>query len=142
MKKFEYRLQKVLDVKEMVLRKAQRDLAYAENEKCEAQEEMHQVETVLERFYRQMQASGSETVSEIRRKYDHFYQLMDNLKVQKECLQQLENKVEEIRGQLLEKQKDHKILSKLKEKHYSEYFSKMEKEEQIQLDEMALHGNR
>jgi flagellar protein FliJ len=142
MKKFHYRLQKVLDVKEMVMKKTQRDLAFTQNEHAKAEKMLHEIQTGVSEYAQELENSETESASGLKRKYGYFYQLLDDVEDQKDNLLRIENQAAEIRQRLVEKQRDHKVLSKLKDKHYADFNSRMAKEEQIFLDEVAVNGNR
>jgi len=142
MKKFEFNLQKVLDYKEILLKKTQRDLAFVENQVIEAQRELEMIQNHLEQYTAQLLTSRTETSSEIKLKYDYFYQLLDDIDAQRKNLTELKNKKEEYLSLLIQQLKDQKILAKLKDKQYQNYMDEMQKEEEIFLDEVAVIGSR
>lgn len=142
MKKFEFNLQKVLDYKEILLKKTQRDLAFVENQVKEARENLEMIQAHLEQYTAQLLVSHIETSTEIKLKYDYFYQLLDDVEAQKKTLKELENKKEECLTLLVQQLKEQKILARLKDKQYQDYMEDVQKEEQIFLDEVAVIGSR
>lgn len=142
MKKFNFRLQKVLDVKEMVIRKTQRDLAYAQDMKALEEKKLQKLQETLALQYQELQESASGTAADILLKYDYFYQLLDDVKAKKQDIVQIDQKIAQIRHQLQNQQKERKILSKLKEKSLENYVTEFRREEQILLDEVAVIASR
>ena len=140
MKKFDFRLQKVLDVKEMILRKTQKDLAYAENEKLKEEELLKENELKIQLYLEKIASDNSASVSEMKIQYDYYQQMLEDLKQQKESIAMMVLKIKEIRERLLDQQKDRKALSLLKDKYIEEYNAQMLKEEQIFMDEIAVLG--
>ena len=141
MKKFKFSLQKVLDVKELRLKKTQRELAFFEKQKAKAEEKLIKHQYEFEKFCTSMYKE-EKNVSEIKLAYSHFYQYLEDLDTQKKELINLEKKIEETRKKIINEQRDFKILSKLKDKYYSAFITEGQKEEQIFLDETALIGMR
>ncbi len=142
MKKFEYRLQKVLEIKEIVLKKAQRDLAFSQQERQQAETHLKESQYFLEKYAKDIYQERGYTASEMKLKLDYYYQLVDDIQQQKQNIIQIEDKIEEIRRHLLEKQREHKILIKLKSNSYESYLNQLEKEEQTFMDEIASNNNR
>jgi flagellar FliJ protein len=142
MKKFKFRLQKVLDVKEQVIRKTQRDLAFHENLKSQAESELTALQETLRAQSRKIETMHGESAADIQMEYDYFYQLLEAIKAQQQKIKQIEQKTAEIRNLLMEQQKERKILAKLKEKYQNSYLESVRKEEQILLDELAVIGSR
>jgi flagellar FliJ protein len=141
-KKFKFNLQKVLDVKEIRLKKIQRELAIFKKQKSEAEEKLIKQQYEFEKFCTSMYKEEEKNVSDIKLAYSHFYQYLEDLDTQKKELINLGKKIEETRNKLINEQRDFKILSKLKEKYYSAFIAKGQKEEQNSLDETALIGMR
>jgi flagellar FliJ protein len=140
MKRFKFRLQKVLDVKDMMLKKVQRDLAFVKNQRLEAEEKLIKYQYEYEQFCIIMYRNVEKNVSEIKREYSHFYQFLDEIDAQKKEIAELDKKVEKIRNQLINAQRDQKILSKLKDKYYESFVTQEQREEQVILDEMSIIG--
>ncbi len=142
MKKFEFNLQKVLDYKEILLKKTQRDLAFVENQEKEARKELEFIQNHLEQYTARLLTSRTETSSEIKLKYDYFYQLLAEVDARKKDLAKIRDKKAEYLNLLVQQLKERKILARLKEKQYREYVNEMQKEEQLFLDEVAVIGSR
>ncbi|GAB4337327.1 MAG: flagellar export protein FliJ [Calditrichia bacterium] len=140
MKKYRFRLQKVLDVKEVLVKQSQRDLAAAQEEKRQAEEELKRSEQAVKQFARKLEEESFATVAELQQKYDYFYQMLENLDAQKDVVLQMDQKVEKVRQKLIQNQRNRKVLAALKEKSYQDYLEKVKLEEQIALDEMAILG--
>lgn len=142
MKKFKFGLQKVLDVKEMKLKKTQKDLAFVQKQHHEEQEILYKIQYDFEKYCAAMYSEKEENISEIKIKYSHFYQYLDQIHLQKRKISDLEQKIETVRAQLIAEQQDEKILSKLKEKYYATFVNDWRLEEQNVLDEIAVLGIR
>ncbi len=142
MKKFKFRLQKVLDVKEQVIRKTQRDLAFHQKLKTRAEEELATLQDTLVQQSRKLERMDDESAAQIQMEYDYFYQIMDSINQQEEKIREIERKIEDIRSLLMEQQKERKILAQLKEKYRNSYLETVRKEEQMLLDELAIIGSR
>jgi flagellar export protein FliJ len=142
MKKYSFRLQKVLDVKETELKKTQRDLVYVENLKIDAKNFLKQCVRNLNHYANEMEHEKSSKVTDMKLKYGHFFDMIEDIESQENKISDLERKAEEIRKRLIGQQKDRKVLTRLHEKFYAEFVREMQKEEQTLLDEMAIIGNQ
>ncbi|MFZ0392046.1 MAG: flagellar export protein FliJ [Calditrichia bacterium] len=142
MKKFKYRLQKVLDVKEMVLKKTQRDLHMAQTEQEQADTRLHEMKSSLEDYRRNLDGSRRETAGGLRMQYGYFYQLLDDVDLQQQEVAKKAANVHTIRERLTDEQRGRKILAKLKEKSFEDYSRQVNKDEQIFLDEISLSPMR
>ncbi|OPX34777.1 flagellar export protein FliJ [candidate division KSB1 bacterium 4484_188] len=142
MKKFEFRLKKVLEVKEQFLKKTRRDLAYTENLRREAKTKLTEMKQNLIEYCQKMAAEQTEYVAKLKFKHGYFNQLLEEIKTQEENISEIENRIDEIRKLLLTRQRDRKVLAKLQERQYEEYTLQLQKEEQNTLDEIATMGNR
>ncbi len=140
MKKFDFRLQKVLDVKEMVLKKMKKDLALLKKQKAESEKELNRLLNNFEEFCSKMHLDKEQTISEIKLEYSYYYQYLDEIELQKKEIADLNIKIEQLRKKLIETQQDKKVLSKLKDKYNEIYIVEQQKKEQVLLDEIAVIG--
>ncbi|GAB4364535.1 MAG: flagellar export protein FliJ [Calditrichia bacterium] len=142
MKKFEFRLQKVLDVKEILVKKTQRDLSLTEEEKSEVEKSLLKTQEYLSDFSGHLDETRREKVANLKIQYDHFYQILGEIDQQRNNLKQIQEKIEEIRKRLLLHQRNRKVLSVLKEKYFEDYLKQMESEEQKFIDESTILNHR
>lgn len=142
MKKFEFRLKKVLEVKEQLLKKTQRDLAYTENLRQEARTKLTGMKQNLIEYCQKMAAEQTEYVAKLKFKHSYFNQLLEEIKTQEQNISKIEERIDEIRKRLLTQQRDRKVLAVLREQQLEEYTLLVQKEEQNTLDEIATMGNR
>ena len=140
MKKFDFRLQKVLDVKEMVLKKMKKDLALLKKQKAESEKELNRLLNNFEEFCSKMHLDKEQTISEIKLEYSYYYQYLDEIELQKKEIADLNIKIEQLRKKFIETQQDKKVLSKLKDKYNEIYIVEQQKKEQVLLDEIAVIG--
>lgn len=138
MKKFKYNLQKVLDVREMVLKKTQRDLAMAEHQRMEAEQELQVMKERVDRYYRDMQSTGRERISQLKLQHEYFFQLLNDVNSAEAEFAEKEAEAREVRERLTGQLRDHKMLNRLKDRKYAAYLDNLQKKEQLFLDEVAL----
>lgn len=73
------------------------------------------------------------------RYYDLYLSKIDRELVDKtQKIEETEEKLEEQRDKLVEAQKDRKIMEKLREKEYEDYVQEIQRQEQMELDEIAV----
>lgn len=138
--KFHFRLQKVLDHRENILKLAQRDFALAQGELIDAEKTL---ETFLgdvkdAEFKRHKLVQGGQHPGELLSQIHQYIKGMEiKIERQKTLIQQRLVKVEEMRLILQEKSIDCRILEKLKEKQIAEFRLGAKKKEEKQLSESA-----
>ncbi len=144
MKKFEFSLQKVMEVKETEEKLLQRDLYMIQSDLIEAEKEKDMAEMRLKKeMEAQKKLNRKKTTSAqfmLHRNY------VDCLKSEWEGTRRkvstLQVKECEARDKLLEKTREKKTIEKLRETRLEEYYKEVKKEEQDFLDEIAAQKPR
>ena len=134
MSAFNFRLQKVLDMKlkeeEEIKIKLQREL----NNKKNTEEVLNNCKLEKEKSMYDF----AESILEKKIKLNYIYRLDGKIQVCKSNLNKIEEAISGIRTELVECTKELKAMEKLKDKKYQEYMSEINRIEQIQNDEFAL----
>lgn len=107
------------------------------------QSELTYQEEVLNKLIDQYENIKKEVLKKINirdLKQEHLLKqkIEDKIEEQIELIKNIEKQAEELRLELLEAQKNRKIMEKLKEKDYNKYMDHLMSEEQKHLDEMAV----
>ncbi len=139
MKKFKFRLKKVLEHKERLY-----DLARTRH--AEAVQELRKEEMILESLRREYKTCLFELAEKTKkifrvRDLGPYYRYMSFIKKeivrQSKVVSQALRKEEALRKELMQASKEKEILNKLKEKKYNEYLYALRKEEQNFLDDIT-----
>lgn len=144
MKKFKFRLQKLLEI-----RVKKEDLAKQAFSKAQKQLEMEiaKKESLIhdlakeQNNLKEKRKSGSLVSSEEASYKSYFIRLNNMITDQQLTINQTMNEVEKRREELIEASKEKKVLESLKEKKYEEYLFEANMEEQKFLDELATMGS-
>jgi flagellar FliJ protein len=144
MKRFEFALQRVLDVRETEEKNLQRNLALAQYELRVAEELK---EEIAQRLTTEMTAFGDmrrqTTTSDAILLHQRYLQsLRETLDQQGQVIVGLERKVESARLALLEKTKERKSLERLRENQLEAYNHEQNKMEQAFLDETSAQNSK
>ncbi|MCD4828108.1 MAG: flagellar export protein FliJ [Candidatus Cloacimonetes bacterium] len=145
MKKFEFSLQKVMEVRQTEEKVLQRVLADARHKLLEAREDL---EALLHKLDQHLERKGkmhSVTMNSARYMLlQNYIQLLEeNIDISRKRIVELEKEENEAREKLLEKSKQKKAIEKLRDNRFDEYRREMKKEEQVFLDEItAQNGNQ
>lgn len=140
MKKFQFKLDKVLEVRLMEEEQAQNLLVEAQQKEREIKAEINKLQEVQNGLYQHLREQGSLSLNEnlIYRKY-----IQENRKNIKEAEKWLVSQKEEVRlfrEDFLDKRKKREVLEKLKEKNYKKYYKEMLLKEQKVLDELGARA--
>lgn len=139
MKKFKYRLQPLLKVREHKEKEQQKELAQALGKVATQKEELdellsHRSETVDDQRARM---SGTITVADLLVCSRFLLHLKKSTIVGREVLRGLEAEADKSRMRLVEAAKERKIYEKHKEKLKEKYFEEMKLIENKEMDEIA-----
>ena len=142
MKKFEFSLQSVLNLKDQEEQMIQKELARLKAKYQEVKEELDYVRERKGNWTKRLEQESKEGVELATfRKYKKYIEhLDDKIEELKLRLNHWAEKVNECQKELLEKVKERKSLSKLKERRYEEYWQKFLREEQKLNDELAINN--
>ncbi len=148
MKKFRFRLQKVLDTRESAEREAQRLMADALRILNELEIRKKEIEDELNTVLKEQKSLFNGGTSAGKAMQHHRWQreLQKQLRVQEEKCLEAEQVVAKRRAELLEASRERKVLEKLKEKKRTEHKAQDHKEQQATLDDIGgrhtLSGRR
>ena len=137
MEKFQFRLEKLLEIRKNQEDESKRNFKSAQDEKIKVEEELQK----LQDKYRET-AKGKNYSTILEYKIVNNYMNFLDKRIAEEKIN-LKNKiavVEEKRKDLIDKQKDRKAVEKLRENKYSEYLKEVQAIEQRNNDEFALYG--
>ncbi len=142
MKKFEFSLQKVMEVKETEEKILQRDLYLIQTDLMHAEEEQKQAEKRLQsELDEQKKMNRKRTTSaQYMLHRDYVACLKSECDGSRQKVTTLQGKECKARDKLLKKTQEKKTIEKLRESRLEEYFKEVKKEEQDFLDEIAAQS--
>ena len=139
-KRFIYRLQKVLELKEKQEEEEKEKLAklmeqenYERQVKAQLEQKLLDVQAVL----RQKQAAGTLNVEELRFYPGHIKNIKNQIRNQELRLRELAIRIKEQRNALMKAAQERQTYEKHKEKNQEEWQAEMDRAEAIMLDELA-----
>lgn len=139
MKKFNFRLQKLMDAKQGEERQKQRELGFEQSKLSEEEERLGKLDKDRqEADSGQRKLIGSSAkVSDLL--VQHFWQrtLDKKIRVQEEVVDEQEQQVEDARERLVEVSREKKLLEKLRERRFNEHKVQNDRSQQNQLDDIA-----
>ena len=137
MAKFKYKFESIKRIKETIEKKTQKELSVIDLEIDKVKERI--VKLLEDKKNRREERLAKKTlkVSELKF-YENFDKSIDEkIELEKIELQSLLIDREEKKNELLEKSKETKMFDKLKEKHYLDFMKEQNKQEQIEIDDIA-----
>lgn len=140
MKKFKFRLQKVMEFKEEIERQRMLDLGKAKKRVSAEDRKLEQLWQKDGEYRKQIEEKEKEYIInpvEMDLYYRYLKKLGIDMESQKERIQAAKSKMEATRQILLAATKERKILEKLKEKKYFAYATEIARKEQFNLDDLA-----
>ncbi len=141
MKKFQFRLQVVLDIKEKLLEEKLLELSKVQRSLQEAIDkqktlESYQIE-INQALMRVFQSGNDLNVVEVQRYKDFINKLIVDISSQKVVVQNISKLLEIKRKEVNEVLKEKKVLEKLKENQQKKYYQEFEQYERRELDDMS-----
>ncbi len=140
--KKKFRLQKVLEVRELIEQNRQKDFADAKQNLKIENEKLDQLESKRDGFTRSMNTLIKAEVSQFSSNQTYLETLNQAVADKHETIAVLEEDVETKRQQLLEAAKNRKALEKLKERKEVEVIQEENRSEQDFIDEIARQRKR
>lgn len=136
MKGYRFSLEKVLDWRNETEEQARKRLG-------DIQVRRQEEESVLERLLNESLKLKAEKIFsgnvDALRQQDLYQELMSQRIIrQKLVLEKTDSELEQAKAALIEAHKDKKVMEKLREKDYTSYRIKQDKDEQHQLDELSV----
>ncbi len=139
LKRFAFRLQRVLDAKESEEKERQRELGEAQGALLNAEKRLAGLKDDLKEQVKVTRAllKREATVAELRTNDDWQHLLRKKIRMQADEIVKLAEAVEQCRIRLLEVTKEKKVLEKLREKQFEEHQKEMNTIQQNQLDDIG-----
>lgn len=138
MKKFKFKLNKVLEVREIEEEQAQNRLLEAQQKAREIEENINSLEGIQEDLYQSIRKSEGISIDENIAYRNYIHNNRHKINETKRTLSAQEENVLISRENYLEKRKKKEALEKVKNKEYNRYYKDILLKEQKELDEMAL----
>ena len=141
MKKFQFRLQVVLDIKEKLLEEKLLELSKVQRGLQEAIEKQKTLESyqleINQALMNVFQSGNDLNLVEVQRYKDFINKLIVDISSQKVVVQNISRLLELKRKEVNEVLKEKKVLEKLKENQQKKYYQEFEQYERRELDDMA-----
>lgn len=141
LKKFQFRLQVVLDIKEKLLEEKLLELSKVQRGLQEAVEKQKTLESyqleINEALMRVFQSGNDLDLVEVQRYKDFINKLIVDISNQKVVIQNITRVLEIKRKEVNEILKEKKVLEKLKENQQKKYYMEFEQYERRELDDMS-----
>lgn len=141
MKKFQFRLQVVLDIKEKLLEQKLLELSKVQRGLQEAIQKQKTLEgyqlEINEALMRVFQSGNDLDLVEVQRYKDFINKLIVDISNQKVVVQNISKVLEIKRKEVNEVLKEKKVLEKLKENQQKKYYQAFEQYERAELDDIA-----
>ena len=140
-KKFNFRLQPLLRLREFEEDKKKKAFAEANRALAEEVERREQLANERKQMIENVREAYS-TGAPFEQVLDHYKsmnQVEYTLRKGMPLLKQLEHEVERTRAELMEAKREKKVIEIVKEKRKNEYMQQLDKEEQQQIDEISMN---
>ena len=137
---FDFRLNKVLEVKEIQYKQQQKGLMLAAQRKSQAQRQLIEKQQHTREFAEQLNQPGRLSAGALHLSYAHYMSLIEEMNEQERHVMSLEEKEKQEREKLMAVHKERKILETLREKEFEKYQLNMIKKDQKEIDELASMG--
>ncbi len=141
MKKFKYKLEKLLEIRIKLEEVKKIELGVVSQElKLEKEKEFKLKKEIIEQLEKGKQELENQlNIRKLRIANEYMYIMKNRIKAQEERTKIKEKELENKIMELLEKTRERKILEKLKEKEYARYLKEEKKEEQKNTDEVVSY---
>ena len=137
-KGFEFKLEKILDIRRKNEEESARIFKKAEAEKEEIRDSLEELKNSYTKYN---SVSNNETVAYQKIKRIYIQNITKAIEKTKKDLFLKENEVEKKRINLKNKQLERKTVERLREKQYEKFIKEQERVEKIENDEIALFGH-
>ncbi|MFQ5674768.1 MAG: flagellar export protein FliJ [bacterium] len=137
-----FHLQKVLDVRKLVEKSRQKELASITQKLAAEQKALAGLENKRDDFTRTMNEIRKAEASQFRGNQAYLETLNGSIVEQSRTISAVEKEVDEKRQRLMEASKEKKALEKLKEKQVARDIYQENKIEQAVIDEVAIQKSR
>jgi flagellar FliJ protein len=140
-KKSKFSLQRLLDVRELVEKKRQKELSLSKRILKAEEDNLSKLEAKKNQASQKIQELDRGVVSRFQDHHGYLTTLHESIEEKRNEIADIEVDVEQKRQKLLEATKDRKALDKLKEKHTLQQTLEENKSEQTFIDEIAIRTN-
>jgi len=137
MKKFKFQLQKVLEVREIHLKRCQKELAELDEQKRKADKILRALEQKSQRFAEKVACQDRGCAEELEWRQQYLQSLFDAVERQKDHIIKIEKEREKQRQTLLKAHRNQKILENLRQQAYDNYLEAAQHLDQNLMDELA-----
>jgi flagellar FliJ protein len=143
MKKFKYRLETMLKLKEHAERERQKDHARAMGDVHRQKEKLAEIGSARERAvdYQRQQVQKHLSIVTMLSCSRYLLRLKGETMLGREALTGLERTAEKKRQRLVEAARQRRIYERLREKQKERYYEEIEHTETVQLNEIALNNH-
>ncbi len=141
MKKFSFKFETVLRVKEKKEEELKRELMRLQALRIEQEQLLEKIDNEKRRAYGEKAREKQGGIDIMSLVYYEAYlnNLRKKISATEKKIKELEKKADDKRVEVIEASKEKKIFEKLKEKHFSEFKKMVVSNEQKQLDEIAVN---
>jgi flagellar FliJ protein len=139
MKKFEFSLQTLLNLRESVVKEQKNQLQIIQAKLHNLRQDLYRIQEQKLQAVASFQRECEEgiTTSRMQEYHAYFKAMEKRIEEQKKAIKEMEKKEEHQTQLVIHALKQKKILESLREKHYQEYLLEEQAEEQKRLDELA-----
>lgn len=136
---FQFRFQRVLDVRERQEDLEQIEFARVQNRYHEEQENLEQLQKKLEQHYEQSrkQREKSGNVGNFQQQQEYSRYIQGQIRRQEEVVQEWKEKLEDQRESLVEASQRRQVLETLRENDHEEFQEELLRREQNELNQVA-----
>lgn len=136
---FQFRYQRILDVREIEEEQEQVEFAEIQNRLSEERNKLNDLQDELREFFDQnrRKRTGSISVHDLTKSNDYAGVLKKRIEDQKEVVEQWEDKLEDQREKLIEASQKKRVLEALKENDYEEFVEERLDAERKQEDDIT-----
>lgn len=140
MPRFQFRLQRVLNLKEQKEQAIKEELAWLKKKEWEKQQEIQSMKETLRGCEEALLKKEEEPfyIHDILFYLAYREKLCNEIKREEEKLQNLQKEIEDTRERLIAASKEKRVLQRLRERRWLQYVEECEKEEQGILDEVGI----
>jgi len=139
---FKFRLQRVLEIRELIEKEKMRLLALAQEKLHNKETELQSLKQQRSHFTGEMGKKSGLTAREIASSHNYLNMLGDEVEEMSQAIVDMRQAVEKKRAELLKASQEKKAMEKLKEKAGAVFFQAQARAEQIFLDEIALNRRK
>jgi len=139
MKRFQFNLQKVLDVRNIEEEKAENKLQQARQRAREIENELHRLNGIQNELYDFLRSNSTLTVKENINARNYIHNHRVKIREVENILDKQEDHVHDCQEKYIQRKRNKELIEKLKEKKQEIFYKDYLKKEQKILDEISQH---